>query len=370
MNKNGFTLIELLAVIVILAIIALIAVPVLLNIINDSKKSSEEQTVELYMDSVKKAIARKQLEESNFNPDTCNIKDDGNLLCNDIEVIVDMKGIKPNKGIIEIKDNKLSYKNLLLKGTYFNRLAIPVQDNNNNGKPDIGDKYTYKVNKTDTFNFYVLSINSDNTVNLIMDRNICGSAIDENDINNGKLATSINKCTIAWYSGNDFNAVGPITAMQGLYNATKNWNNVPDMIMNYNDEYNTNSGYQKIITDINTKITSIIRKNGIENTIGSVGKPIKSRLPMYSEVSGIECTESYSSCPIWLIEYLSKGNMTKYALNEHIEGINGFWLLCSHENSRYAKAIGNLGHITGSATSRNTTYGIRPVITVPKSYLE
>ena len=36
--KRGFTLIELLAVIVILAIIALIATPLVLNVIDDSKK--------------------------------------------------------------------------------------------------------------------------------------------------------------------------------------------------------------------------------------------------------------------------------------------------------------------------------------------
>ena len=36
--KKGFTLIELLAVIVILAIIALIATPLILNVIDDSKK--------------------------------------------------------------------------------------------------------------------------------------------------------------------------------------------------------------------------------------------------------------------------------------------------------------------------------------------
>ena len=40
--KKGFTLIELLAVIVILAVIALIATPAVLNIIEDSKKSSAE----------------------------------------------------------------------------------------------------------------------------------------------------------------------------------------------------------------------------------------------------------------------------------------------------------------------------------------
>ena len=47
MKNKGFTLIELLAVIVILAIIALIATPIILNIINDSRKSSIDRTAEL-----------------------------------------------------------------------------------------------------------------------------------------------------------------------------------------------------------------------------------------------------------------------------------------------------------------------------------
>ena len=38
--KKGFTLIELLAVIIILAIIALIATPIILNVINDARKSA------------------------------------------------------------------------------------------------------------------------------------------------------------------------------------------------------------------------------------------------------------------------------------------------------------------------------------------
>ena len=38
-RKNAFTLIELLAVIVVLAVLALIAVPIVLNIIKDSKKT-------------------------------------------------------------------------------------------------------------------------------------------------------------------------------------------------------------------------------------------------------------------------------------------------------------------------------------------
>ena len=47
MRNKGFTLIELLAVIVILAIIALIATPIVLGIINDSRKSADDETTKL-----------------------------------------------------------------------------------------------------------------------------------------------------------------------------------------------------------------------------------------------------------------------------------------------------------------------------------
>ena len=52
----GFTLIELLAVIVILAIIALIAIPIVIHIINDTKNSSEKESIKLYLDTLTKTI--------------------------------------------------------------------------------------------------------------------------------------------------------------------------------------------------------------------------------------------------------------------------------------------------------------------------
>ena len=51
-NKRGFTLIELLAVIVILAIIALIAVPIVLNMINQARKSAARSSALGYIDSI------------------------------------------------------------------------------------------------------------------------------------------------------------------------------------------------------------------------------------------------------------------------------------------------------------------------------
>lgn len=53
-NNKGFTLIELLAIIVILAIIAVITVPIILNIIENSRKGAATDSAYGYKDSVNK----------------------------------------------------------------------------------------------------------------------------------------------------------------------------------------------------------------------------------------------------------------------------------------------------------------------------
>ncbi len=83
MKNRGFTLIELLAVIVILAIIALIATPIILSIINDTKQSADERSIELYGKSVENAVAKYQMlypEDTNitFNKISSYIEYEGN----------------------------------------------------------------------------------------------------------------------------------------------------------------------------------------------------------------------------------------------------------------------------------------------------
>lgn len=57
MKKNkGFTLVELLAVIVILAVIALIATPVVLSMIESSRKGAAESSMLSYVDAAEKTI--------------------------------------------------------------------------------------------------------------------------------------------------------------------------------------------------------------------------------------------------------------------------------------------------------------------------
>ena len=104
--KKGFTLIELLAVIVILAIIALIATPIILGIINDARKESNERSVELYASAVRNGIAAYQLREGKeveaktyksseldfveydgtVECDTIDIYEDGNVYVTDCKV--------------------------------------------------------------------------------------------------------------------------------------------------------------------------------------------------------------------------------------------------------------------------------------------
>jgi len=81
-RKNGFTLIELLAIIVILAIIAVITVPIILNIIDESKKGAAKDSAYGYKDAVGNYYLSRLAQNSGFNIDddiytTDELKDEG-----------------------------------------------------------------------------------------------------------------------------------------------------------------------------------------------------------------------------------------------------------------------------------------------------
>ena len=62
MKKKGFTLIELLAVIVILAVIALIAVPVVMNVIEQSKEGALKSTARNILEIAENKYAKVLIE--------------------------------------------------------------------------------------------------------------------------------------------------------------------------------------------------------------------------------------------------------------------------------------------------------------------
>ena len=383
MRQRGFTLIELLAVIVILSIILLIAVPIVLRLTKDSKKSTAKESLELYGRAVEQGVANYFMN----NPD----EDDVSLGILEPQGLIQYKGIKVQCDEVLIRDKQVYLSSCkvgedYIEETYgdFIPMGTLLSDADNDGKISRGDKYKYKVNSEDEFNFYVLSIEGDK-VNLIMDRNIC---------TNGEPATEGNTCLIAWYDdgdnpvnyNNDTNEFGPVTAMQGLYNATKNWNNVPDMNLDYSDEghiANNRYGYGKIeTTEEGIKIT---KKDGItevtrnENQTPVIpyetNKPLKARLPKIEEVYNTDetdathCHNGSGSCPAWLMNGLAQYS-SYYPNNEHISEIYGYWTLSSSPgNSIYARYVDYFGALYINGTSYGSSDGVRPVITVSMSDL-
>ncbi|MDD3453663.1 MAG: type II secretion system protein [Bacilli bacterium] len=98
--KKGFTLIELLAVIVILAIISLIAVPMVLSVIETSKKQAAEVSANNYLDALSNSSLYSDLEGT-------AVLEEGTYLVSDLEEKFGslLKGELPTKGTVTIDAN-------------------------------------------------------------------------------------------------------------------------------------------------------------------------------------------------------------------------------------------------------------------------
>lgn len=124
--KKGFTLMELLAVIVILAIISLIAIPIILNIIEASRKGAKETSALGYIDAVEKYIITSEVDSEKYpnklesGKTYCLIENstykdkcpDTTIYLNDF---IEVKGDKPIDGYVTINGKKnVSTSNLVI----------------------------------------------------------------------------------------------------------------------------------------------------------------------------------------------------------------------------------------------------------------
>ena len=113
-NNKGFTLIELLAIIVILAIIAVITVPIILNIIENSRKGAASDSAYGYKDSVNKTyIAELQNHNKLKLNDTYTVTN-GTLSGGDFgdeeitSLPVALSGTIPSSGTLTYSNNTLT----------------------------------------------------------------------------------------------------------------------------------------------------------------------------------------------------------------------------------------------------------------------
>ena len=222
-NKKGFTLIELLAVIIILAIVALIATPIILDVVEDARKSAGLSESNMILSGINNYCATEEI-KIQMNSDYEQICKNS-LVAEDVKKMVNLG----NAEILEIEyNNKLIWLKVKSNGKIYS-----LQDNamveGDLDKPEakytVGDLLKVQVSDSEIQNIYVLEVNGDEIVG-ILDRNLPGE-------------------TVAWISEEDYNAAGgnwsndsdevknqnlyeygPVTANKILNERTSSWNKV------------------------------------------------------------------------------------------------------------------------------------------------
>ena len=337
-NKKGFTLIELLAVIVVLAIIALIATPIVMKTIKNAKKGSIERSADIYVKQVETTVATERL-NGNILEGEYEITEAGNICENkkadcdgSREIKIEVSGNKPNSGIIEIKDGKVTLvpsinidgydvtyddenKKYEARELYKGILCIK-KDGVDLSNLTYGNEFTCELGDNDSKTFYVLEI-SENNVSLIMNANIDSK---------GKAVTSesTDKGLAAWSSDGDNHkdedeSVQAVTAKASLKERTVGWTRL----------------IQSQITMPEVEQLTVASGKTFDPTIGNTG----------------------------LAEWL-------YINLFSSEAPYGYWTLTPNQKFiHYAWCMSHHANLNYNLVDKTNLMGIRPVIIIPKSQL-
>ena len=397
MKESGFTLIELLGVIIVLGVLVVIVGVTVTNVLKDSETKLTDVQIEKLKDAAKNYYINEGMEDIDFEQDNFSH-------CVNVNYLIENGYVDKNEisnfetGEEMLGSIRINYNNKKYEYTYTEDSCKVCSLINDAAPAGIspGDKYQCKVKDDmetgfeDGYYFFVLGTNEDGTTNLIMERNMYYDST--NDV--GLVATKNNTGLVAWMNQTDYesaggtdwsrntdrNMFGPVTAMNYLYNATKDWGNVPNIKINYKDEGNTGSyGYGTIITINN--ITKITKKDGSAVTVLTDKEGytnLKSRMPRNDEVhekgkclTYAENGNRYGSCPLWLANYMSSSSYVTGAGLQNIDGIYGYWLLSSYaSHSYFACFVNSSGNVSDGNLYFSGSYGLRPVITLPKNRFE
>jgi len=154
-NKKvaGFTLIELLAIIVILAIIAVITVPIILNVIENSRVGSIKDSAYGYKDAVSKYYITKLYENQALELDGEYTITDGKMTGNGMNnVEIPATGNIPTNGLLVYKNNILESGYLIIDGykvTIENgEMKTTSKDNNSNEENNTNTDFNAPIEGT------------------------------------------------------------------------------------------------------------------------------------------------------------------------------------------------------------------------------
>ena len=359
--KKGFTILEMLGVIILISLLIILVFPNMTNTIKNKQSEIDSVSVEILKQASNLYVQNNQ---KNY------AKVENNKYCITIDELINSGYLKDSikyngEDIKDTKKIQVTYNNgyeyelvdsneCVIYAPFCEAVDSDIENNIYNN----GDKFICEVESGKKYNFYLLN-KEDEIINLVLNGNIHYDELTGESM----LANSTNMGLVEWQESGEITD-GPVTAMDYLHNATKDWNNVPNININYNDEINNlgDYGYGYMMTvDIETKI---IKR---DKTIVKSYENLKARLPFLYEIEDSNGTNEY------LYENLDGSNWQgagEQPIN-NIPGIGGYWTGTAHADSdlKIAYTVNSFGKKHSTSITTKTDFGVRPVISITKDYI-
>ena len=362
MNKRGFTLIELLAVIVILAIIALIAVPIVLNMIENARRSAAKSSAYGYIQAIDD---NNELYEMNEDYDLNIVEIKGtNIPVSSINLKI--KGKKPTSGEVTIDaKGRVSSATLCI-----NNYTVTY----NGTEAEVGSKGCSNSSSEPA---------PTPTVHKPSVTKVSGAT------HKGIVYMNPTDLTEECTQSNSVSTTGTKTGCMKFY-IFDDSGDTYKMILDHNTTalvaYNTKQPYYVEYSQASIKSTVD------SDTTGWVGS---SRLITANEIATITNTTTYDGSTskwfyfngtgdnkhtqasssqgdneyAWLFDYTN--GCESYGCNTADSSTSGYWTSSSvSDRSGNAWSVHSRGRLNYILGSSDVTYGVRPVITINKSVLD
>ena len=372
-KNKGFTLIELLAVIVILAIIAVIAVPIVLDLIDDTKESSSVRSGEFYLNAVDNAIMQYKLKNNKkYTPSQCLIDEEGNLLCDDltVKIEVDVDGEKPDGGTIFFKKGKitsseLTYGTKTLRTDEEGNLAN-VESSATLSKYNVVyfDVATGKSCKESSYDISNSKTGYNGIDNKTGNQNSCLKFYVLNEVGtNVNLLLDHNTTAMVAWNSSGVNTSGPNEVLSQLKLDTQNWNGTITPANYSVGGYTVNyTGYKARLITVDD-VVSITGHTTWTETAQNSFYFFATKTTKQSET----CKEGNTSGCVygWLYDRTTTNCTTFGCLNTPDVGSNGYWTSAAVTNTYvrtcYVYYKGSIAYGWPYAD-----LSVRPVIEIPK----